>query len=63
VEETLAELKRKHPESKVEIICGFSKSKDIKEILVLMAKKEDFVENIYPVSGTHFRLASIETIK
>ena len=61
VESVLRELERVHPTSKIFVVCGFSKQKDMTAMLHNLASSPNVI-SIHPVSSSHFKLQSIDSI-
>jgi len=61
VESVLRELERVHPTSKIHVVCGFSKQKDMTAMLHHLASSPN-VKSIHGVTSPHFKLQGIEAI-
>lgn len=61
MESVLRELERVHPTSKIHVVCGFSKQKDMTAMLHHLASSPN-VKSIHPVTSPHFKLQGIDAI-
>lgn len=61
VESVLRELERVHPTSKIHVVCGFSKQKDMSAMLHHLASSPN-VKSIHGVTSPHFKLQGIDAI-
>lgn len=61
VEAVIKEVGKRHPMSKILVVCGFSKQKDMTAMLHFLATNSH-VKSIYPVTSNHFKLSTIGEI-
>ena len=62
VECVIKEVQKLHPESRIYVICGFSKQKDMTSMLHQIATCPN-VAAIHPVTSQHFKLQHIDSVK
>lgn len=62
VECVIKQLAKIHPMSRVHVVCGFSKAKDMTSMLHFLATSPN-VKTIYPVTSQHFKLQHIDNVK
>jgi hypothetical protein len=61
MEAVIDEIVKRHPDQKIQVVCGFSGQKDHTSMIHCLASPKN-VKHIYPVSSSHFKLIPIEVI-